>query len=99
MTQTPQTKPPTPTPEPEVIQLLFFKNNPNPIISRIDDVGSEIGEPDCRLTKPYEIVEGELVPWLARLTDQRQFMIHSDSILTMANPNDTLLKKYKEKLL
>ena len=75
---------------------LFFKNNSNPIISRIDDVGSEIGEPDCRLTKPYEIVEGELVfgcQTYGPTTIYDSFGFHTDN----ANPNDTLLKKYKEK--
>ncbi len=88
---------------PEIIQLLFLKND-SIVISKIEDIGSELGEPDCKLTKPYEVVLDEdnktaLIPWLIKYTDQRQFMVHSDQILTMADPNEKLSKLYNEKLL
>lgn len=65
------------------------------IISRIAAVVSELGEPDCKLINPYEIVEGNLIPWLSKLTDNTDaIMITSDKILTLVDPKDTLLNDY-----
>jgi hypothetical protein len=61
------------------------------------EVGAELGEPDCKLIEPYVIVQltGELVPWCVDLTMQNTFMISSDKILTIADPNTALIEKYK----
>jgi len=39
-----------------------------------------------------------LTPWLVEATNQNEFMISSDKILTLVDPKPTLLEKY-EKLL
>ena len=55
---------------------------------------SELGEPDCKLINPYEIdAEGNLVPW-PEVTDQKELMIHSDSILTIVDPKPEIIEKY-----
>lgn len=65
------------------------------IISKISAMVSELGEPDCKLTNPYQIVEGKLTPWLSELTDTTDaVMISSDKILTLVDPKDSLLNDY-----
>lgn len=65
------------------------------IISRIAAVVSELGEPDCKLIRPYQIVDRKLIPWLSELTDNTDaIMISSDKILTLVDPKATLLNDY-----
>tara|TARA_E500000318_G_C3411374_1_gene153711 strand:- start:161 stop:421 length:261 start_codon:yes stop_codon:yes gene_type:complete len=66
------------------------------LISQIEEVSSELGSPDCKLTEPF-IVNGDqsLSPWLVDLTNQNTFMIHSDKILTIADPTGKLKDKYE----
>ena len=73
------------------------------LISKIEEVGSELGEPDCKLINPFIIktpqIEGlavTLEPWLKEYTKQNEFMLHSDKILTIIEPKPTLLEKYIE---
>ena len=74
--------------------LLLLLVNDLKIISEIEDIGSNIGEPDCKLINPY-LVEGEvLTPWMKEYTDEKELMISSDKILTLVEPKETLLKDY-----
>ncbi len=67
------------------------------MISQIDEVTSELGEPDCKLTEPFVINDdGTLSPWLLDITTQNTFMISSDKILTLVQPNSRLVKKYED---
>ena len=53
------------------------------LISKIEEVGADIGEPDCKLVNPYVITkEGMLEPWLLSVTKEDTFMMSSDKILT-----------------
>jgi hypothetical protein len=66
------------------------------IITEIVEIGSELGEPDCKLTNPYRIdTEGNLTPW-PNHTEQNELMIHSDSILTIVDPTQDIIDKYLE---
>ena len=67
------------------------------LISQIEEVTSELGEPDCKLTKPF-VVRGDqtLEPFLLGVTKQTTFMMSSDKILTLADPTPTLLEKYED---
>tara|TARA_Y100001970_G_scaffold273967_1_gene372997 strand:+ start:1526 stop:1771 length:246 start_codon:yes stop_codon:yes gene_type:complete len=57
------------------------------------------GEPDCKLTEPMVVGKNDtLTPWLVESTNQNEFMISSDKILTLVDPKPTLLEKY-ERLL
>ncbi len=81
-----------------VIKILVLTDQTQ-LISQIEEVGAEIGEPDCRLTEPFVIKEdGTLYPWLIDITDDNQFMMSSDKILTMADPRSSVLKKYNDLL-
>tara|TARA_Y100000592_G_C5296626_1_gene233437 strand:- start:65 stop:322 length:258 start_codon:yes stop_codon:yes gene_type:complete len=78
--------------------VLALTNN-HYIISQVDEVATEdIGQPDCKLTKPY-IVSTEsgkttLEPFMMDLTRESVFMMGSDKILTLAVPTPTLLEQY-----
>lgn len=67
------------------------------IISQIEEVSTELGEPDCRLTEPFLLNQSDLTlsPWLIDYTSDNKYMISSDKILTLADPKPTLLEKYQ----
>jgi hypothetical protein len=77
-------------------KLILLMNN-QILVSLIEEVPSELGEPDCKLIEPFILnVEDEtLSPWLVSVCSQNTFMIHSDKILTIADPKPTLLEKYQ----
>ena len=66
------------------------------LVTQIEEVQSELGEPDCKLTEPFVINDdGTLSPWLLNLTTQNTFMMSSDKILTLVEPNSKIVKKYE----
>ena len=80
------------------VMVLALTNN-HYIISQVDEVATEdIGQPDCRLTKPYiintESGKTTLEPFMMNLTREIIFMMGSDKILTLAAPTPTLLEQY-----
>ena len=82
----------------KTIKLILLTNSER-LISEIIEVGADIGEPDCKLIRPHEICEGHnLCPWMKDDTDQTEFMISSDKIITITDPNSDLLEKYLEKI-
>ncbi len=79
----------------KTVKCLLLKVD-NVIVTEIEEVPSELGEPDCRLVNPFRIdAEGNLTPW-PEVTDQKEMMIHSDSILTIVDPKEEIVKKYLE---
>jgi len=77
------------------LKLIILTNDIN-LITQIEEVSTDLGEPDCKLIEPFVINgDGTLAPWLVNLTSQNTFMIHSDKILTMADPNGKLIDKYE----
>jgi hypothetical protein len=78
------------------IQCLVLING-TILVSGISAVVSELGEPDCKLIEPYEIIDGKLSSWLSDLTDNTDsIMISSDKILTLVDPKEPLLNDYLE---
>jgi len=76
------------------IKIILLTSN-QIIVSQIEEVTSEIGEPDCRIIEPFIVNEDStLSPWLLEYTTQNTFMISSDKILTIAEPNPKLLNLY-----
>ena len=67
------------------------------LVSQIEEVGAVVqGEPDCKLLEPFVVGEQDtLSPWLVDSTNQNEFMISSDKILTLVDPKPTLLEKYE----
>ena len=80
------------------VKFLSLVNN-HYIISQVDEVATEdIGQPDCKLTKPF-VVSTEsgktiLEPFMLDLTREEIFMMGSDKIITLAIPTPTLLEQY-----
>ncbi len=69
------------------------------LVSQIEEVGADIGEPDCKLVEPFLLGQQDtLSPWLVDVTNQNEFMLSSEKILTLVDPKPTLLEKY-EKLI
>ncbi len=66
------------------------------LITQIEEVAGELGSPDCKITEPMVIGDNDTMsPWLVDVTSQNAFMIHSDKILTIAEPNSKLKEKYE----
>ena len=67
------------------------------LIAEVIEVDAEIGDPNCKLLNPY-VYNGidDMKPWKSDITNQTEFMIRSENILTIADPNVTILDKYTE---
>lgn len=79
----------------ENLKLLLLTNN-QILLSQIEEVTSDLGQPDCKLIEPFILQDdGTLTPWLVDITKQNTFMIHSDKILTIVDPNIKLTDKYE----
>ena len=76
-----------------MIKIILFKNN-LVLISRIEEVSTELGEPDCKLIDRFEL-KGEFLESWPSFTTQREMMVHSDSFLTIIEPDKTQLDKYQ----
>ena len=76
-----------------MIKIILFKND-LVLITRLEEVGSEMGEPDCKLIDPFEL-KGEFLESWPSFTTQREMMVHSDSFLTIIEPDKTQLDKYQ----
>ena len=70
------------------------------LISQIEEVAPlDIGDPNCKLIEPFILGENDtLSPWLIDVTNENEFMICSDKILTLVDPKPTLLEKYQDLL-
>ena len=80
----------------ENLQILILTNNQK-IITQVEEVQGELGGPDCKLTEPFVINDdGTLSPWLLDVTTQNTFMMSSDKILTLVEPNSKLIQKYED---
>ena len=78
------------------LKLLVLPTN-QILLTQIEEAGGDIGEPDCRLVEPFVVNDdGTLAPWLVSLTNQNSFMMHSDKILTIVEPNGTLVDEYSD---
>ena len=76
-----------------MIKILLLKNGLT-LIARLEEIGSEMGEPDCKVTDPFEI-KGEYLEHWPSFSMQREMIIHSDSILTILEPDAHHLDKYQ----
>ena len=81
-----------------MIKILLLKEYQLVLIARMEELQTELGEPDCKLDQPFEIVDASgqftMRPWPA-FTTQKQLIIHSDSIFTIVEPDKEQLDKYQ----
>ena len=64
------------------------------MISEIDEVLADIGQPDCKLINPCVIIDGKLSKWMSDLTPSTEMFMSSDKILTLVDPSQHILKEY-----
>ena len=83
--------------EGEITTQVLILVNRLILISKIQEVLADIGQPDCRLINPYLILEnGEMVPWMSEYTEETEVMLSSDKILTLLEPKANILDKYND---
>ena len=75
------------------IQVLLLTNQ-TILISEIDEVLADIGQPDCKLINPCVIIDGKLLKWMSDLTSSTEMFMSSDKILTLVDPSQHILKEY-----
>ena len=69
----------------------------NVIISEVVEVDAELGDPNCKLVNPYLFNSvDDMTPWKKDVTNQIEFMIRSEDILTIADPTSEVIEKYLE---
>ena len=89
----------------KIVKLIVLTSK-ELLVSEIEEVGAEVGEPDCQLINPVilkttddklTIQEGKVLlsPWLQSFTTDTTFMISSDKIITLAEPATNIIEKYQ----
>ena len=66
------------------------------LISEIEEIDAEIGQPNCKLTNPVVFESLEKMKPLMEASKSTEFMIRSEDILTIADPTAEVIAKYKE---
>ena len=79
---------------------ILILTNGEKLISQLIEVSPiDIGDPNCKLVEPFLVnADGTLTPWLVDYTNDNEFMMSSDKILTLVEPKPTLLEKYQDLL-
>ena len=68
----------------------------NVLITEVEEIMAEPGEPDCKFINPYRFFEdGDMKPWIGA-TNQTEFMLRSEDILTIADPSPEVVEQYIE---
>lgn len=76
------------------LKCLLLKNNEIVLITEIEEQIAELGEPDCKLINPCRHhTDGSIDRW-PQITNQKEVLIHSDSILTIVEPTKEIIEKY-----
>jgi len=79
----------------KVIKVLLLSNQ-EIVVSEIEEIACEIGDPNCKLTKPYKIEGGALHKWMQDYTEQNEIMISSDKIITLVTPSPLIFDQYSK---
>ena len=79
------------------VKVLILTNH-NKLVSQINEVAPmDIGDPNCKLIEPFVLGKDDtLSPWLIDVTNDNEFMMCSDKILTLVEAKPTLLEKYQD---
>jgi len=71
------------------------------LITEIIEVDAQLGDPNCKLINPFQWKKREsseefyLEPWI-EISNQKEFMIRAEDILTIADPTPELIENYLE---
>ena len=77
------------------IQVLLLTNQMI-LISEIDEIIADIGQPDCKLINPCTIIGGKVERWMSGITTDNEMFISSDKIVTLVDPSKNILEEYKK---
>ena len=67
------------------------------LISEVVEMDAELGDPNCKLINPFLFNSiDDMKPWKSEITNQTEFMIRSEDILTIADPTGAVVDKYIE---
>ena len=71
-------------------------NMDNVLITEVVEVMAEEGEPDCKFINPYRFIDlDNMTPWI-EASNQKEYMLRSEDILTIADPTPEVIEKYTE---
>lgn len=71
------------------------------LITEVVEIDAELGDPNCKLINPYLFKKSDnsddfyLEPW-PEVTYQKEIMMRSEDILTIADPLPKIVEKYLE---
>ena len=68
----------------------------NVLISEIEEVDAELGNPNCKLINPVVFESLDKMKPLVEASKDTEFMIRSEDILTIADPTQEVIDKYIE---
>ena len=68
----------------------------NVLISEIEEVDAELGNPNCKLTNPIVFQSLDKMKPLLEASNDTEYMIRSEDILTIADPTPEVIAKYLE---
>ena len=84
----------------KTIKCVLFKAD-TVLITQIEEVEAELGDPNCKLINPCRWKKNESTEefyferWI-EASDQKELMIRSEDILTIADPTPEVIKRYFE---
>ena len=81
--------------ETKVIKVLLLTSQ-EIVVSEIDEVAAEFGDPNCKLTKPHIFKDVALHKWMQDYTEQNELMINSDKIVTLVTPSPYIFDLYSK---
>ena len=81
--------------ETKVIKVLLLTSQ-EIVVSEIDEVAAEFGDPNCKLTKPHIFKDGALHKWMQDYTEQNEIMINSDKTVTLVTPSPYIFDLYSK---
>ena len=75
---------------------MLILMNQTILISQIDEVLADIGQPDCKLINPCTLIGGKVERWMSDVTPNNEMFISSDKIVTLVDPSKHILEEYKK---
>ena len=81
--------------ETKVIKVLLLSSQ-EIVVSEIEEIAAEFGDPNCKLTKPHIFKDGALHKWMQDYTEQNEIMINSDKIVTLVTPSPYIFDLYSK---
>ena len=73
---------------------MLLLTNQTILISEIDEVLADIGQPDCKLINPCTLFGGKVERWMEDVTKDNVMFISSDKIVTLVDPTEHILEEY-----